>query len=88
MSTHYLPGLGHRTYDAGDEIPVDAVPRPTIDVATQTISQTERGYEILDIPAEELQTKQDLLDLRDVRVDTVEDRLARIERLLSKALRF
>jgi len=87
MSTHYLPGLGHRTYNAGDAIPADAVPRPVIDSETHTISQTERGYEVLVIPAEEAQTKQDLLDLRDNKVSTVEERLARIERLLFKASR-
>ena len=87
MSTHYLPGLGHRTYVDGDSIPADAVPRPVIDIATQTISHTDRGYEVSDIPAEELMSKQDLLDLRDKKVSTVEDRLARIERLLSTAFR-
>jgi hypothetical protein len=88
MSTHYLPGLGHRTYNEGDAIPVDAVPRPVIDPETKMISQTDRGYEILDIPAEELMSKQDLVDLLDTRTNTVEERLARIERLLLNSLRF
>ena len=87
MSTHYLPGLGHRTYDVGDAIPADAIPRPEVDAATPTISHTDRGYEVSDIPAEELISKQDLLDLRDKKVSTLEERLARIERLLSTAFR-
>ena len=84
MSTHYIPGLGHRTYVDGDDIPVDAIPRPTIDSETHSISNTERGYEILEVPVLDIQVKQDITDLQDRKVVSTDERLDRLERLLSK----
>ena len=88
MSTHYIPGLGYRTYENKDVIPDDAIARPVIDIHTHSVSQTENGYEILEIPVRDLQIKQDVTDLSDRKVISVEERLDRLERLLSKLIGF
>jgi len=86
MSTHFVPGLGHRTFKDADTIPANAVPRPIANLETHSIINTEHGYVVADIPQEKLDEKRDVVKLQDARTGTVEERLARLERILQRQL--
>jgi len=87
MSTHFVPGLGHRTFKDGDTIPANAVPRPIANLETHSIINTEHGYAVADIPQEKLDEKREFAELRDASAGTLEERLARLERILRRTLR-
>jgi len=86
MSTHFVPGIGHRTYGKNDVIPAEAIPRPTVDTKLQFISNTEEGYIITDIPAAVLHETQDEKEFTEGKILTTEERVSRLERLVAKLL--
>lgn len=86
MSTHFVPGIGHKTYKETDTIPSGAVPRPVVDLGSHTIIQSASGFEVIAIPAEELQLVQDIKDIKSKKPLTLVERIDRLERMFNKLI--